>query len=269
MITKKLNDLKKIISEYNSAAIAFSGGVDSTFLARAAKEVLGDNILLVTAASSTYPFEELEESKKLAARLGLEQLIIVSEEIEIPGFSENTPDRCYYCKSELFMKINKIAGKRNLEAVFDGTNVDDLGDYRPGRKAIEELGIRSPICEAGLTKKEIRKISLDYGLPTANKPAFACLASRFPYGEDITKEKLKRVEKCESEIRKLGFGQFRVRSHEDLARIELSTEEMPRGWEKRVELDKICKNAGFTYSSIDLRGYRTGAMNETIHTNFV
>lgn len=260
----KLKTLKNIIGQYSSAAIAFSGGVDSTFLAAVAKEVLGDRILLVTATSSTYPFYEMDESKVLAKEFNLKQKVIVSEEIDIPGFSDNPPDRCYYCKSELFGLIKHIAEQEDYEVVFDGSNADDLDDFRPGRKAIKELGVKSPLCEAGLTKDDIRKYSKEMGLATADKPSYACLASRFPYGEQITKEKLDRVGKAEFEIRKLGFHQFRVRSHGDLARVEFAPDEMEYGWQKREQLLAICKDSGYTYVSIDLQGYRTGAMNEVL-----
>ena len=260
----KYTELKKIIGQYSSAVIAFSGGVDSTFLAFAAKEVLGDNVLLITATSSTYPFYELEEAKKLAKILQLKHKIIVSEEIDIPNFSDNPPDRCYYCKGELFTLINQIAQEGSYDAVFEGSNVDDRSDFRPGRKAIKEKGIISPLNEAELSKKEIRNYSKQFKLPTADKPSYACLASRFPYGESITKEKLDRVGGAELALRELEFHQFRVRSHGDLARIELSGDEMEKGWKMRSQLVTLCKKAGFVFVSIDLQGYRTGAMNEAL-----
>lgn len=260
----KLDKLKEIIGKYKSAVIAFSGGVDSTFLAKVANLVLGENVLLITATSSTYPFYELEEAKNLAKQLGLRHKIITSEEIDIPGFADNPPDRCYYCKGELFTLINQIAVTEKFDAVFDGSNAEDLKDYRPGRKAIKELGIVSPLCDAGLMKDEIRKYSHDLNLPTADKPSYACLASRFPYGEHITNDKLDRVGKVELSLRKLGFKQFRVRSHKDLARVELAPEEMETGWKKRSEITAICKKEGFVFVSLDLEGYRTGAMNECL-----
>lgn len=256
--------LKELIGKYKSAVVAFSGGVDSTYLARVCQDVLGDKLLLVTATSSTYPFYELEESKKLAQDLGIEQKIIVSEEIDIPGFADNPPDRCYYCKGELFKLISHIAKEQGYDVVFDGSNADDLSDYRPGRKAIEEQGIISPLLDAGMTKDEIRKCSKEYGLPTADKPAYACLASRFPYGETITNEKLDRVGKAEFEMRKFNFSQLRIRSHGDLARVELAPSDLENGWKNRNEILSICKDAGFTFVSLDLEGYRTGAMNEML-----
>lgn len=262
---EKLNKLKRIISSYRSAAIAFSGGVDSTLLARVCKEVLPqDNILLITATSSTYPFYELDEAVELAKMMNLKHKVIVSEEIDIPGFSNNPPDRCYYCKKELFSILKSIAEKEGIEAVFDGSNFDDKTDYRPGRKALKELGIESPLFKAEFIKTEIRELSRKYKLPTSEKPAYACLASRFPYGEKITKEKLDRVGKSERQIMELGFSQFRVRSHGLLARIEFIKDEMEKAWEFRSNIEKLCKKNGFAYVSIDLQGYRTGAMNEVL-----
>jgi uncharacterized protein len=260
----KLEKLKQIISRSASAVVAFSGGVDSTFLARVARDVLGGRLLLVTATSSTYPESELDEAKKLAAQIGASHCVIVSEEIDIPGFSDNPPDRCYYCKRELFMKIRDIAEREGYQAVFDGSNADDLADYRPGRRALSELGVVSPLVESGLTKKEIRSLSAEMGLPTASKGSFACLASRFPYGDAITKENLARVDKAEQALRMMGFGQFRVRSHGNLARIEVSPADLDKAWQRRTEISAACKKAGFVFVSLDLEGYRTGSMNEAL-----
>ena len=260
----KLIILKARLKEYKSAVIAFSGGVDSTFLARIAKDVYGDNLLLITATSSTYPFYELEEAKSLAILLGIKHKIIVSEEIDIPGYSDNPPDRCYYCKSELFGKIKYIASQEGYEAVFDGSNADDLKDFRPGLKAKQEKGVISPLAETGFTKNDIRHFSGKLNLPTATKQSYACLASRFPYGEKITKMKLDRLAMAEFEVRNLGFSQFRIRSHENLARFEFIPSEMDKAWGIKDKLTEICQKSGFNYITIDLKGYRTGSMNEVL-----
>jgi len=256
--------LLDVLGRYKSAVVAFSGGVDSTFLARMAKDVYGDNLLLITTTSSTYPFYELEEAKSLALMLGIRHRIIVSEEIDIPGYADNPPDRCYYCKSELFGKIKYIAQKEGFEVVFDGSNADDLKDFRPGMKAKHEKGVISPLAEAGFTKNDIRQFSRELDLPTATKQSYACLASRFPYGEKITKIKLDRLGMAEFEVRKLGFTQFRIRSHENLARLEFIPSEMDKAWRKKSQLVIICKKSGFNYITIDLTGYRTGSMNEVL-----
>lgn len=261
---EKLENLKASLNVYKSAVIAFSGGVDSTYLARIAKDVYGENLLLITATSSTYPFYELEEAKSLALMLGIKHRVIVSEEIDIPGYADNPPDRCYYCKSELFGKVKYIAQKESFEVVFDGSNADDLKDFRPGMKAKQEKGVISPLADSGLTKDDIRHFSKLLNLPTATKQSYACLASRFPYGEKITKVKLDRLAVAEFEVRKLGFTQFRIRSHENLARLEFITSEMDKAWGMKSQLTEICKKSGFTYITIDLTGYRTGSMNEVL-----
>jgi pyridinium-3,5-biscarboxylic acid mononucleotide sulfurtransferase len=263
-VENKLKELHSILKKYQSAVIAFSGGVDSTFLARIAKDIYGDNLLLVTSTSSTYPFYELEEAKSLALLLGVKHQVIVSEEIDIPRYSDNPPDRCYYCKSELFGKIRYIALEQGYEVVFDGSNADDLKDFRPGMKAKSEKGVISPLAEAGFTKNDIRHFSAELNLPTATKQSYACLASRFPYGEKITRMKLNRLAIAEFEVRKLGFLQFRIRSHDNLARFEFIPSELDRAWELREKLTEICRESGFTYSAIDLTGYRTGSMNEVL-----
>lgn len=260
----KMVSLKIRLNTYKNAVIAFSGGVDSTFLARVAKDVYSDNLLLVTATSSTYPFYELEEAKALAQMLGINHRIIVSEEIDIPGYADNPPDRCYYCKSELFGKIKFIASQEGYEAVFDGSNADDLKDFRPGMKAKHEKGVISPLAESGFTKNDIRRFSEELHLPTAAKQSYACLASRFPYGEKITIQKLDRLAMAEYEVRNLGFSQFRIRSHENLARFEFVSSEMDKAWGLRDKLADICQRSGFNYITIDLNGYRTGSMNEVL-----
>jgi uncharacterized protein len=196
--------------------------------------------------------------------LGIKHMIIVSEEIDIPGYADNPPDRCYYCKSELFGKIKYIASQKGYEAVFDGSNADDLKDFRPGMKARQEKGVISPLAETGFTKNDIRYFSGILHLPTATKQSYACLASRFPYGEKITKVKLDRLALAEFEVRNLGFSQFRIRSHENLARFEFIPSEMNKAWKLKDRLTEICHRNGFNYITIDLNGYRSGSMNEVL-----
>ncbi len=263
LLIEKLNRLKKILSGYKSAIIAFSGGVDSTLLARVAKDVC-PNVELITVSFSAIPEFEISDSIELAVTLALKHKIMKTDELEIPGFSENGLERCYHCKKYLFTTIKECALNNNFDIILDGTNADDTNDYRPGRKALKELGIMSPLKASNLSKKEIRLISKDYGLSTESKPSYACLASRFPYGEKLTKAKLMRVGLTEEDIRNLGFTQLRVRSHENLARIEFIPEEINDAWAKRKLVEEKCKQRGFDYVALDTSGYRTGAMNETL-----
>ena len=262
----KLERLRAQLREIGSAAVAFSSGVDSTFLLRVAHEELGENVVAVTARSHSFPKRELDEAAAFCAREGVRHEIIDSEELDIPGFAENPPDRCYHCKKALFGKLIAFAQANGLAAVLEGSNMDDDGDYRPGRRAIRELGIRSPLHDAGLTKAEIRVLSKRMGLPTADKPSFACLASRFPYGERITAAGLERVERAEQWLMDAGLGlaQLRVRSHGDLARIEVPPADIPRIAARAEEIAAALKSFGFAYIALDLQGYRTGSMNETL-----
>ena len=266
LLQEKYEILKENMKKRGSAAIAFSGGVDSTFLVKVAHEVLKDKMIAVTATSSTYPERELKEAIKYAKDMGVKHLIISSEELDIEGFASNPTNRCYYCKKELFTKINEIAKENGVEYVFDGSNIDDDGDYRPGMQAARELEVISPLKEAKLTKDDIRVLSKELGLPTWNKPAFACLSSRFPYGNEITAPKLKMVGEAEQFLLDMGIRQVRVRHHGEIARIEVAPEERTRFFDIEVmnRIGERFKQIGFTYVTLDMLGYRTGSMNEVL-----
>jgi uncharacterized protein len=240
--------------------------VDSTFLAAVAAEVLGDRALAVTALSPLYSQHEQKEASELAETIGIKHETVDSNELDVPGFAENPPDRCYKCKSELFTVVADIAAKHGIEKVADGTNISDQGDYRPGRRASREKSVLSPLAEAGMTKDDIRELSRGMSLSTAEKPAFACLASRFPYGTTITEEKLKSIEMMEDALRDNGIHQFRVRHHEDIARIEVLEEDLATLCTEpiRSRLLERAQEAGYLYLTVDLKGYRTGSMNETL-----
>lgn len=262
----KLERLRAQLRETGSAAVAFSSGVDSTFLLHVAHEELGDCVVAVTVRSHTFPKRELDEAVAFCRAEGIRHEIVYSDELSVPGFAENPPDRCYHCKKAIFGKIIALAQANGLAAVLEGSNVDDDGDYRPGRRAIVELGARSPLHDAGLTKAEIRELSKEMGLPTADKPSFACLASRFPYGERITAAGLERVERAEQWLSGAGLGlsQLRVRSHGDVARIEVSPADIPRLAARAAEIAAAFKSFGFAYVALDLQGYRTGSLNEVL-----
>jgi uncharacterized protein len=268
-LREPMERLEEYLHDKGSLLVAFSGGVDSTFLAVMARRVLGENSMSVTATSSTYAEREMEEARRIAADFGLAHRLVVSEELDVPGFAENTPDRCYYCKTGLFDVLQKVAAEEGIEHVADGTNADDASDFRPGRRAASECGVCSPLLENGITKDIIRQASRVLGLPTADKPSFACLASRFPYGTPITEEKLAQVAAIEDFLHRSGFRTFRARHHGDIVRIELDPCEMKRILDDVIRRDccAVARQQGFQYVTIDIEGFRSGSMNETLDEN--
>ena len=265
-IQEKYQKLQQNLRELGSVAIAFSSGVDSTFLLKVAHDVLGDQVIAVTASSCSFPARELNEAKQFCEENGITHVICKSEELDIEGFRQNPKNRCYLCKHELFEKIWEIAREHGIAYVAEGSNMDDNGDYRPGLIAVKELGVKSPLREAELTKEEIRKLSKELSLPTWDKQSFACLSSRFVYGETINEQKLGMVDQAEQLLLDMGFHQVRVRIHGMIARIEVLPEEIGRLVEAgtREKVASKLKEYGFTYVTLDLMGYRTGSMNETL-----
>ncbi len=263
-LENKVTKLKQYIKALDSFAVAFSSGVDSTFLLKIAHEQAGDKIIAVTAKSSLFPEREFNEAINFCKKEGIKHIIIEANELNTECFRQNPPNRCYLCKKELFKKFLTIAEENNIKYVVEGSNADDIQDYRPGMRAVKELGIKSPLLEAGLTKAEIRILSKQLGLSTWEKPSFACLASRFVYGEEISEEKLKMVENAEEFLRNAGFKQVRVRIHNNLARIEVMPEEFEKLLQIREKIISEFKTYGFNYITMDLTGYRTGSMNEPL-----
>ena len=263
---KKIEKLVTILKSFDSLAVAFSAGVDSSFLLKAAHDMLGDQCLAVTACAAFQPEKKRQEAEDFCEREGIRSIVFWADEETIPHFMENPQNRCYYCKHALFGEMQRIAAGQGIRNLAEGSNTDDLSDYRPGMQAIKELGILSPLREAGLSKEEIRGYSRQLGLPSWDKPSMACLASRIPYGQTITKEKLRRIEKAEALLADLGLRQYRVRLHEDLARIEVMPSDFPKLIleENRVRILTEFQSLGFSYITMDLKGFRSGSLNERI-----
>ncbi len=266
LLLEKYGRLTEYLKSLESVVVAFSGGVDSTFLLHAAKEALGERCVAVTASSYLFPEREFKEARDFCSERGIQELVVKVEELKIEGFSQNPKDRCYLCKKDLFERIRRLADERGIKEIVEGSNIDDNGDYRPGHLAVAELNIKSPFREIGFSKEQIRILSSYFGLPTWNKPSFACLASRIPYGDEITEEKLQMVDRAEQLLLDLGFKQLRVRVHGKIARIELLPSDFERFMEEKIrtKVHEELHKTGFDYVTLDILGYRTGSMNETL-----
>jgi len=263
-LAKKLKHLKSIIARCESAVIAFSGGVDSSLVCAVAHEVLGERVIAVTAVSHTYPPGEIDVAKEVAKRIGIKHMIIETGELDDPKFIANPIDRCYLCKGELLGKLDDVRKKFGFKKILDGTNHDDLSDFRPGFRALEEFGVMSPLALAGIGKEEVRQLAAGYGLPNFDKPANPCLASRIPFGCTITQESLDRIAKAEGFMHSLGFRVVRVRDHGDLARIEVAKSELEKAFMLKNEMEKNLKRLGYTFVTLDLEGYRSGSLNPKV-----
>ena len=267
-LADKARQLRDLLRSYGTAIVAFSGGVDSAYLAYVANREMGDRALAVTGDSASYPTFQRALADELTKRFGIRHEIIFTEEFADSNYTNNPPNRCYYCKSELYSKLTALARARGFAVICDGTNADDVGDYRPGRQAARELGVRSPLLECGLTKADIRELSRRAGLPTWDQPASACLSSRVPYGQVVTIAKLSMVDRAEIALKQLGFRQVRVRHHDQVARIEVSEDEMARALDIEMarQMSALLKGIGFKYVALDLEGYRTGSLNEALRS---
>ncbi len=260
-----LTRLQTILTELGRVVVAFSGGTDSTLLLKVARDTLGaGHVVALTAVSPSLPEADLREARALAHQIGVKHVLIASDELANPDYRANTPNRCFFCKEEVYGKFTAYAAQHGYRAVVDGSNADDAHDYRPGRQAARRYGIRSPLQEADLSKAEVRKLARELGLPNWDKPSAACLASRIPYGTPITAEILKRIEQAEQLLREMGFRQVRVRHHGTLARIEVEPTDFARLLEQREVIANHCKQLGYTYVTLDLNGFRSGSMNEAL-----
>ncbi|BBL78533.1 7-cyano-7-deazaguanine synthase [Rubrobacter xylanophilus] len=262
---RRIRELEAIVAPHGSALVAFSGGVDSSLaLAVAVRALSRERVLAVTSCNETYLPSELEKAREFAASLGVKHEVVETRELDDPNYASNPTNRCYFCKSTLYTELGRMARERGYGCVVDGANADDEGDWRPGRKAARELGVLSPLAEAGVGKDEVRRLARHLGLPTWDKPALACLSSRFPYGQRITPEKLSQVARSEEFLRSRGFRQVRVRHHGEVARLEVAEEEMERAFRMREEISSALREAGFAYVALDLSGYRSGSLNATL-----
>lgn len=266
-IQMKVASLKKSLQEMGSVIVAYSGGIDSTLMLKVAHDTLGERAVGITAVSASMPETEKEEAESIAREIGARHEWITSRETEDSRYLRNAPDRCFFCKSDVYDRLEVYAREHGYSFVVDGTNADDAGDHRPGRQAAAEHGVRSPLLEAGLTKEEIRLLARQYGLPNWDKPAAACLASRVPYGTLITLPILSQIEKAELKLRQMGFRQLRVRHHDQIARIELEEENFAKVMEQRSEIVRALKEIGYAYVTLDLAGFRSGSMNEVLKQN--